>query len=121
MAVHKQLFHCLRGILACFEWLVVLVSAKLVHWHLLSGGLCSYSWRSHTFLMFNLCRLKAALRRLDVRDADEFDEEEYRAASEAVRQQTQAIVQVGALWQAQHSRSSRQCCAPAAALATQTQ
>jgi hypothetical protein len=41
--------------------------------------------------------LKAALRRLDVRDADEFDEEEYRAASEAVRQQTQAIVQVGLL------------------------
>lgn len=44
---------------------------------------------------WHVCRLKAALRRLDVRDADDFDEEEYRAASEAVRQQTHAIVQVG--------------------------
>lgn len=40
-------------------------------------------------------RLKAALRRLDVRDADDFDQEEYRAASAAVREQAQAIVQVG--------------------------
>lgn len=39
-------------------------------------------------------RLKAALRRLDMRNADDFDEVEYRAASEAVRQQTHAIVQV---------------------------
>jgi hypothetical protein len=41
-------------------------------------------------------RLKAALRRLDMRNADDFDEVEYRSASQAVRQQTHAIVQVRA-------------------------
>ena len=38
------------------------------------------------------CRLKAALRRCDVRDPDEFDEQEYREASRAVGETTYAIV-----------------------------
>lgn len=53
-----------------------------------------------------MCRLKAALRRLDVRDADDFDEVEYRAASEAVRQQTQSIVRVSLLSTANTSCAS---------------
>jgi hypothetical protein len=40
------------------------------------------------------CRLRAALRRLDARAADDFDEEEHGAAAAAVRQQAQAIIQV---------------------------
>jgi hypothetical protein len=58
-----------------------------------------------------VCRLKAALRRLDVRDADDFDEVEYKAASEAVRQQTQAIVQVCLLCAACTSHSTSRAAA----------
>lgn len=39
-------------------------------------------------------RLKAALRRCDVRDADDYDEEEYRQASRAVGEHTYAIIKV---------------------------
>eukprot|EP00775_Hariotina_reticulata_P003791 gene3791-4049_t len=40
-----------------------------------------------------MARLKAALRRCDVRDADDFDESEYRAAARVVGQHAYAIVQ----------------------------
>ncbi len=39
------------------------------------------------------CRLKAALRRTDVRSADDFDEGEYRDASRSVGEHTYALVQ----------------------------
>ncbi|WIA21715.1 hypothetical protein OEZ85_000881 [Tetradesmus obliquus] len=46
-----------------------------------------------------MARLKASLRRCDVRDADDFDEEEYRAASRAVGEHAYAIIQcVSAGW-----------------------
>jgi hypothetical protein len=41
-----------------------------------------------------ITRLKASLRRCDVRDADDFDEEEYRAASRAVGEHAYAIIKV---------------------------
>lgn len=43
----------------------------------------------------SICRLKAAVRRCDVRDADDFDELEYKDASKAVGQHTYALVKVG--------------------------
>eukprot|EP00882_Tetradesmus_deserticola_P017864 GHRQ01019162.1.p1 GENE.GHRQ01019162.1~~GHRQ01019162.1.p1 ORF type:complete len:202 (+),score=101.15 GHRQ01019162.1:54-608(+) len=46
-----------------------------------------------------MARLKASLRRCDVRDADDFDEEEYRAASRATGEHASAIIQcVSAGW-----------------------
>ena len=48
-----------------------------------------------TAIIWSLSRLKAALRRCDIRDADDFDELEYQDASKAVGQHTYALVKVG--------------------------